>query len=77
MEITAKTYVSDILKEYGEMADLMELFGVERLGGYRLRRFLTRLITVRTAAIVHDVPEEEFIAKVQSAVMQKELARIK
>lgn len=72
MEITAKTYVSDILKEYGDIAELTELFGIEWLGGYRMRRFLTRLITVRTAAIVQDVPEDEFISMVQEAVMVKE-----
>ena len=29
MEITKNTRVSDILKEYGDIADVMELFGVQ------------------------------------------------
>ena len=48
MKITEKTYVSEILNEYGDIAKIMEIFGVRRVGGYGMRRF----ITVKTAAYV-------------------------
>lgn len=72
MEITKKTLVSDILKEYGDIADVMELFGVKRVGGYSFRKFLTKVITVERAAKVHRVPVDEFLTKVQQAVQAKE-----
>jgi hypothetical protein len=68
MTITEKTYVSDILKEYGDIAQVMEIFGVKRVGGFGFRRFLTRFITVKTAAFVHRVPLDNFIGMVETAV---------
>ncbi len=68
MKITKRTYVSDILKEYGDIAGIMEIFGVKRVGGYGLRKVITRLITVRTAAFVHRVPVDSFIAMLEKAV---------
>ncbi|MCK7526977.1 MAG: hypothetical protein MZV64_59925 [Ignavibacteriales bacterium] len=37
MEITKDTRVSAILEEYGDIADVMEVFGVKRVGRYSLR----------------------------------------
>ncbi len=37
MQITKDTRVSDILMEYGDIADVMEVFGVKRVGRYSLR----------------------------------------
>ena len=71
MEITKKTYVSAILKEYGDIAEVMEMFGVKRVGGFGFRKLITRLITVRTAAFVHRVPLDEFIAKLNKAIFAK------
>ena len=71
MKITEKTYVSDILKEYGDIADVMEIFGVKRVGGFGLRKFITKFITVKTAAFVHRVPLDKFIMMVQNAIDQK------
>ena len=68
MKITEKTYVSDILREYGDIAEVMEIFGVKRVGRYGIRRFLTRFITVKTAAIVHRVPLDNFLGMVETAV---------
>jgi virulence-associated protein VapD len=68
MEITKDTRVSDILKEYGDIADVMEVFGVKRVGGYSLRRMLTKALTVETAARVHRVPLDEFLDKLNRAV---------
>ena len=71
MKITEKTYVSDILREYGDIAEIMEIFGVKRVGGFGFRKFLTRFITVKTAAFVHRVPLERFIKMVENAVDKK------
>ena len=68
MEITEKTRVSEILKEYGDIADVMEVFGVKRVGGYSFRRILTKVISVKTAAFVHRVPLDEFLAILRKAV---------
>ena len=71
MKITPKTYVSDILKEHGDIAAVMEIFGVRRVGGYAFRRFITRFITVRTAAFVHRVPLESFTLMLEKAIDTK------
>jgi hypothetical protein len=72
MKITAKTMVSEILKEHGDIAGIMEIFGVKRVGGYGFRKFLTQFISVRTAAFVHRVPLKEFISMVESASQKAE-----
>lgn len=72
MEITKKTYVSQILKEYGDIAEVMETLGVKRVGSFGFRKFLTRFINVRTAAFVHRVPLDEFIDKLNKAVFAKQ-----
>jgi hypothetical protein len=72
MNITEKTYVSDILKEHGDIAGIMEIFGVKRVGGFGFRKFLTRFIAVKTAAIVHRVPLDKFVEMVQTAVAKSE-----
>ena len=72
MKITKQTYVSEILKEYGDIAEIMEIFGVKRVGGFGFRKVLTRLITVRTAAFVHRVPVDNFIKMVESAIKVKD-----
>ena len=72
MKITKNTYVSEILKEYGDIAEIMEIFGVKRVGGFRLRKLLTRFISVKTAAFVHRVPLDNFIGMVETAIREKE-----
>ena len=71
MEITKDTRVSDILEEYGDIADVMEIFGVKRVGGYSFRRMLTKALTVEWAARVHRVPLDEFLGKLRQAVAIK------
>lgn len=70
MDITKDTKVSDILREYGDIADVMEFFGIKRVGGYTLRRFITKALTVERAAKVHRVPLDEFLATLRTAVGQ-------
>lgn len=68
MEITKDTRVADILKEYGDIADVMEIFGVQRVGRYSVRALLGKVLTVKTAARVHRVPLEEFLSILDKAV---------
>ena len=68
LEITKDTMVSDILDHYGDIADVMEAFGVKRVGKYSVRRLLTKVLTVERAAFVHRVPLEDFLAILRKAV---------
>ncbi len=70
MEITKDTKVSDILAEYGDIADVMEVFGIERVGRYSFRRFITKALTVERSAKVHRVPLDEFLDTLRTAVEQ-------
>lgn len=71
MEITKDTKVADILDAYGDIADVMEAFGVKRIGRYSVRRLLTKLITVERAAQIHRVPLDEFLVTLRAAVATK------
>jgi hypothetical protein len=75
MEITKDTRVSDILKEYGDIADVMEVFGVERVGRYSVRRMLTKALTVERAARVHRVPLDEFLEILRTAVNSEQIEK--
>jgi len=68
MEITKDTKVSDILREYGDIADVMEVFGVKRVARYSFRSFITRALTVERAARIHRVPLSEFLDTLHAAV---------
>lgn len=72
MEITKDTRVSDILLEYGDIAEVMEVFGVQRVGRYSLRSFLAKALTVEWAARVHRVPLDEFLEILRQAVAGKQ-----
>ena len=71
MVITKDTKVSAILAEYGDIADVMEIFGVKRVAGYSVRRFLTKAITVEWAARIHRVPLDQFLDTLHRAVATK------
>ena len=71
MKITKDTRVSTILNEYGDIADVMEIFGVQRVGRYSVRSFLTKALTVEWAARVHRVPLDEFLTILNQAVAKK------
>lgn len=68
MEITKNTRVSDILEEYGDIADVMELFGIKRVGRYSLRALIAKALTVEWAARIHRVPLEAFLGILQQAI---------
>ena len=68
MEITKDTRVSDILEEYGDIAEVMEVFGVKRVGRYSIRALATKAITVEWAARIHRAPLDEFLQILRQAV---------
>ncbi|OGS96463.1 MAG: hypothetical protein A3K04_05955 [Gallionellales bacterium RBG_16_56_9] len=71
MQITKDTRVADILLEYGDIAEVMEIFGVKRVGKYSLRMFIAKGLTVEWAARVHRVPLDEFLDILHQAVVKK------
>jgi hypothetical protein len=68
MEVTKDTKVSDILREYGDIAEVMEVFGIKRVAGYNFRKFITKALTVERAAKVHRVPLDEFLTTLRTAI---------
>jgi hypothetical protein len=74
MKITANTFISSILKEHGDIAEIMEIFGVKRVGSFGFRKLLTKVITIRMAAFVHRVPLKGFIRMVNNAIIKKATA---
>jgi Domain of unknown function (DUF1858) len=72
MVITKDTKVYEILEKYGDIADVMEAFGVKRVGRYSVRRQLTKALTVEWAARVHRVPLDEFLDILNKAVATKQ-----
>lgn len=74
MEITKDTRIADILKEYGDIAEVMELFGVQRVGRYSVRALAAKALTVEWAARIHRVPLDEFLVILRQAVAAKQPA---
>ena len=72
MQITKDTRISDILIKYGDIAEVMEVFGVKRVGKYSLRMFLAKALNVEWAARIHKVPLDEFLEILHKAVAKKE-----
>ncbi|MCC6896874.1 MAG: DUF1858 domain-containing protein [Anaerolineae bacterium] len=73
METTKETKVSDILEKYGDIAEVMELFGIRRVGRYSLRVLIAKALTVEWAARIHRVPLDTFLKILQQAVESKSL----
>jgi hypothetical protein len=72
MEITKDTRVAAILAEYADIADVMEIFGVKRVGRYSVRMLAVKAVTVEWAARLHRVPLEEFLAILEQAIARKQ-----
>lgn len=71
MQITKETRISGILEHYGDIAEVMEVFGIKRVGRYSLRMLAARALTVEWAARIHRVPLDEFLQILQQAVVAK------
>lgn len=68
MEITKDTRVSEILERYGDIAEVMKIFGVKPVSGYSVRKMLTKALTVEWAARVHRIPLDKFLGILNNAV---------
>lgn len=75
MEITKDTRVAELLEEYGDIAEVMEVFGVKRVGRYSLRKLLAKAVTVEWAARLHKVPLDQFLEILRKAVATQESRR--
>ncbi len=71
MEINKDTRVSDILEKYGDIAEVMEVFGVKRVGRYSVRALAAKALTVEWAARIHRVPLDTFLEILRQAVAKK------
>ena len=71
MEITRNTRVAEILREYGDIADVMEVFGIKRVGRYSIRALAAKAVNVEWAARIHRVPLDEFLGILHKAVSSK------
>lgn len=71
MIINKDTKVFDILEKYGDIADVMEAFGIKSVGKYSIRRVITRFLTVERAAKIHKVELDEFLVILNRAVSKK------
>jgi hypothetical protein len=68
MDIDKDTRVADILREYGDIAEVMEVFGVQRVGRYSVRALAAKALSVAWAARIHRVPLDEFLQILRRAV---------
>jgi len=68
MEIHKDTRIADILKNYGDIAEVMEIFGIQRVGRYSVRVLAAKALTVEWAARLHRVPLDEFLVILRKAV---------
>lgn len=71
MDITKDTRVAAILEEYDDIADVMEVFGIQRVGRYSLRMLAAKAVTVEWAARIHRVPLDKFLQILKQAVAKR------
>ena len=71
LQITKETIVSDILKKYGDIEDVMGAFGIKSVGKYSIRKIITKFLTVERAAKIHKVSLDEFLNTLNKAIELK------
>lgn len=71
MKSPKKRRSPDILEKYGDIAEVMKLFGIKRVGRYSLRTLVAKALTVEWAARIHRVPLDTFLKILQQAVESK------
>ena len=71
MDITKDTRVAAILEEYDDIADVMEVFGIQRVGRYSLRMLAAKAVTGEWAARIHRVPLDKFLQILKQAVAKR------
>ncbi len=73
--ITAQTHISEIFERYGELAEVLSALGLTPVGSVKLRRQLTKFLTVERAAGVQRIPVARLLALLQVAIAQAEARR--
>lgn len=68
MKVNEDTKVFAILEAYGDIAEVMETFGIKSVGKYSIRRVITRVLTVKWAARIHRVPLDNFLKILNHAI---------
>jgi hypothetical protein len=68
VEINKDTRIADILSNYGDIAEVMEVFGIQRVGRYSVRALAAKALTVEWAARIHRVPLDEFLEILRKAI---------
>jgi len=61
--VTNDPRVSQIFERSGDIAEVMEVFGVKRVGPLSLRRLRGKFLSVERAAKVQGVPLEQLLAR--------------
>lgn len=68
MEIDKDARIADILNTYGDIAEVMEVFGIQRVGRYSVRALAAKALTVDWAARIHRVPLDKFLEILRKAI---------
>ncbi len=66
--VTPDTKIGAVLSRYGDIAEVMESFGVKRVGRFNIRRLVGKVLTVRRAAKIHKLETDEMVAMLQKAI---------
>lgn len=68
--VTPDTKIGAVLSRYGDIAEVMESFGVKRVGRYNFRRLVGKVLRVRHAAKLHKLETSEMVRVLQEAINQ-------
>ena len=68
LDVRPDTRIIEVLDRYGDVADVMEAFGVRRVGPYSVRRLLGRFVTVERAARLHGVALDDMLGMLRTAI---------
>lgn len=68
--VTPDTKIGQVLSRYGDIAEVMESFGVKRVGRFNFRRLVGKFLTVKQAAKIHKLQTEEMVQTLQQAINQ-------
>ncbi len=66
--VTADTKIGEVLSRYGDIAEVMESFGIKRVGRYNVRRLVGSVLRVRHAAKLHKLETSEMVRILQEAI---------
>ncbi len=68
--VTPETKIGAVLSRYGDIAEVMESFGVKRVGKFNIRRIIGKVLSVRMAAKIHKLETSEMVDMLQKAINQ-------